>query len=63
MNEKEARLAYLRRDTSNANLLEIKQLEDELANSRQDYEDNLIDQQLERLSKQMMMPKRHEKTN
>lgn len=52
LNEKEARLAYLRRDTSNANLLEIKQLEDELANSRQDYEDNLIDQQLERLSKQ-----------
>lgn len=52
LSEKEARLAYLRRDTSNANLLEIKQLEDELANSRQDYEDNLIDQQLERLSKQ-----------
>ena len=52
LNEKEARLAYLRRDTSNANLLEIKQLEDELADSRQDYEDNLIDQQLERLSKQ-----------
>lgn len=52
LNEKEARLAYLRRDTSNANLLEIKQLEDELANNRQDYEDNLIDQQLERLSKQ-----------
>lgn len=52
LNEKEARLAYLRRDTSNANLLEIKQLEDELTNSRQDYEDNLIDQQLERLSKQ-----------
>lgn len=52
LNEKEVRLAYLRRDTSNANLLEIKQLEDELANSRQDYEDNLIDQQLERLSKQ-----------
>lgn len=52
LNEKEARLAYLRRDTSNANLLEIKQLEDELANSRQGYEDNLIDQQLKRLSKQ-----------
>lgn len=52
LNEKEARLAYLRRDTSNANLLEIKQLEDELADSRQNYEDNLINQQLERLSKQ-----------
>lgn len=50
--DKEARLAYLRRDTSNANLLEIKQLEDELADSRQDYEDSLIDQQLERLTKQ-----------
>lgn len=50
--EKEARLAYLRRDTSNANLLEIQQLEDELADSRQDYEDSLVDQQLERLTKQ-----------
>lgn len=52
INEKEARLAFLRRDTSNANALEIKQLEEELSDARQDYSDNLIDQQLDRLSKQ-----------
>lgn len=52
INEKEARLAYLRQDTSNGNLLEIKQLEEELADDRQNYKDNLIDQQLERLTQQ-----------
>lgn len=52
INEKEARLAFLHRDTSNANALEIKQLEEELSDARQDYSDNLIDQQLDRLSKQ-----------
>ena len=52
INEKEARLAYLRRDTSNGNLLEIKQLEEELADDRQNYEDTLIDQQLQRLTQQ-----------
>lgn len=52
VNEKEARLAYLRQDTSNGNLLEIKQLEEELADDRQNYEDSLIDQQLERLTQQ-----------
>lgn len=52
INEKEARLAYLRQDTSNGNLLEIKQLEEELADDRQNYEDNLINQQLERLTQQ-----------
>lgn len=52
INEKEARLTYLRQDTSNGNLLEIKQLEEELADDRQNYEDNLIDQQLERLTQQ-----------
>lgn len=52
INEKEARLAFLRRDTSNANALEIKQLEEELSDARQDYSDSLIDQQLDRLSKQ-----------
>lgn len=52
INEKEARLVYLRQDTSNGNLLEIKQLEEELADDRQNYEDNLIDQQLERLTQQ-----------
>ena len=52
INEKEARLAYLRQDTSNGNLLEIKKIEEELADDRQNYEDNLIDQQLERLTQQ-----------
>ena len=52
INEKEVRLAFLRRDTSNANALEIKQLEEELSDARQDYSDSLIDQQLDRLSKQ-----------
>lgn len=52
INEKEARLAYLRRDTSNGNLLEIKQLEEELKEDRQNYEDTLVDQQIEKLTKQ-----------
>lgn len=52
LNEKEARLAYLRRDTSNGNLMEIKQLEEELGDDRQNYEDSLIDQQLDRLTQQ-----------
>ena len=52
LNEKEARLAYLRQDTSNGNLMEIKQLEEELGDDRQNYEDNLIDQQLDRLTQQ-----------
>lgn len=52
INEKEARLAYLRRDTSNGNLLEIKQLEEEIKEDRQNYEDTLVDQQIEKLTKQ-----------
>lgn len=52
INEKEARLAFLRRDTSNANLLEIKQLEEELSDARESYGDSLIDQQLDKISKQ-----------
>lgn len=52
LNEKEARLAYLRQDTSNGNLMEIKQLEEELGDDRQNYEDSLIDQQLDRLTQQ-----------
>lgn len=52
INEKEARLAFLRRDTSNANLLEIKQLEEELSDARESYGDSLIDQQLNKISKQ-----------
>lgn len=52
INEKEARLAYLRRDTSNANALEIKQLEEELSQAREDYADTLVDQKLEELRDQ-----------
>lgn len=52
INEKEARLAYLRRDTSNANALEIKQLEEELTQAREDYTDTLVDQKLEELRNQ-----------
>ena len=48
--EKEARLAYLRRDTSGANDLAIKQLEKELEQARESYSDTLIDQELDRLS-------------
>lgn len=52
INDKEARLAYLRRDTSNANALEIKQLEEELTQAREDYTDTLVDQKLEELRNQ-----------
>lgn len=46
----EARLAYLRRDTSGANALEIKQLEEQLGDARESYSDSLIDQQLQKMS-------------
>lgn len=49
--DKEARLAYLRRDTSGANDLAIKQLEEELVDARESYGDTLVDQEIERLSK------------
>ena len=49
INEKEARLAYLRRDTSGGNALEIARLEEELANDRESYGDSLIDQEIQRL--------------
>ena len=52
INEKEARLAFLRRDTSNANALEIKKLEEELSDARENYSDSLVNQQLERLTQQ-----------
>ena len=47
--DKEARLAYLRRDTSGANQLEILQLEKELEQDRQNYSDSLVDQALNQL--------------
>ena len=48
--QKEARLAYLRRDTSGANTTEIMKLEQDLADARQNYTDTLIDQGLQKLS-------------
>ena len=46
----EARLAYLRRDTTSANEAEIRDLEKQLEDARENYSDTLIDQQLDRLS-------------
>ena len=45
----EARLAYLRRDTSGGNELAALQLERELAEQRESYEDTLVDQAISRL--------------
>ena len=45
----EAQLAYLQRDTTGGNLLASLELQKELDEQRQDYEDNLIDQAIERL--------------
>ena len=47
--DKEARLAYLKRDSSSANLLEIAALEEEIAEQKEDYRDTLIDQALTNL--------------
>ena len=52
LGEKERRLAYLRQDTSGANLMEIKKLEEELDEGHEDYTDNLIDQKISELEKQ-----------
>ena len=52
LGEKERRLAFLRQDTSKNNLIEIKELEEELADARQDYTDELIDQKLTELQDQ-----------
>lgn len=48
--DKEARLAYLQRDTSGANASEILRLQQEIEDARQDYQDTLIDQELDRLN-------------
>ena len=45
----ENRLAYLRRDTSGANDLEIMKLEKDLEDARQNYTDTLIDQALDQM--------------
>lgn len=49
ISDDEARLAYLRRDTSGGNDLAALQLERELADQRENYEDTLVDQAINRL--------------
>ena len=49
ISDDEARLAYLRRDTSGGNDLAALQLERELADQRESYEDTLVDQAISRL--------------
>ena len=50
--EKERRLAYLRQDTTGSNALEIKRLEEEIADQREEYQDALVDQALNNLQEQ-----------
>ena len=52
LGEKERRLAYLRQDTSGANMMEIKKLEEELEEGHEDYTDTLIDQKISELQEQ-----------
>lgn len=52
LQDKEARLAYLRQDTSGANKQEILKLEKELKEGQQSYTDKLIDQKISELEKQ-----------
>lgn len=49
--DKEQRLAYLQRDTSGANDLEVMKLQKEIEDARENYQDTLIDQAVEQLSK------------
>ena len=50
--EKERRLAYLRQDSTGSNALEIKRLEEEIAEQREGYQDALIDQALTNMQEQ-----------
>ena len=47
--DKEMRLAYLQRDTSGANDLEIQKLQEEIANDQQSYQDKIIDQTIQEM--------------
>ena len=47
--DKETRLAYLMRDTSGGNAMEIASLQKEIEETKQGYTDSLIDQQLQSL--------------
>ena len=49
LEDKRQRLNYLRMDTSGANAVEIAQLEKELGEEEQSYQDSLVDQQLQKL--------------
>ena len=49
--DKEARLAYLQRDTSGANQTEILKLQQELDDARQSYGDTLVDQAIDQLER------------
>lgn len=50
--DKQARLAYLRQDTSGANQSEILALEKEISQMSEDYTDTLVDQKINELEKQ-----------
>lgn len=50
--DKQARLSYLKMDTSGANAMEIKQLEEEIAQDQESYTDRLIDQKISALEEQ-----------
>ena len=49
LEDKRQKLNYLRMDTSGANAVEIAQLEKELGEEEQNYQDSLVDQQLQKL--------------
>ena len=52
LTDKQTRLQALRRDTSGGNAAQIAKLEKELAKETQAYQDSLVDQELNKLSKQ-----------
>ena len=49
ISDKETRLAYLMRDTSGGNAMEITSLQQEIAQDKEGYTDSLVDQQLQSL--------------
>ena len=51
ISKKENRLAYLQRDTSGANALEILKLQKELEDDREGYTDTLVDQAIDKMQK------------
>ena len=50
--EKQSRLSYLKMDTSGANAMEIKRLEEEIAQEQESYTDKLIDEKISELERQ-----------